>query len=98
MDALVEMDFGVPERLLKTDINIGEATYFNGNYEVVPISYQFTKMQYCLMVTLKRCGHNLSSCVAGVMASVDVAYVGNKVFNKKRTTKFGLVLRGLLDC
>ena len=89
MDALVEMDFWSTRTIVEDGHQYWRSYfYFNGNYEVVPIfvpiyqdavlSNGYTKTLRAQFVQLRRWSYGAS----------DVAYVGNNIFNKKRTTKF----------
>ncbi len=89
MDALVEMDFWSIRTIVEDGHQYWRSYfYFNGNYEVVPIfvpiyqdavlSNGYTKTLRAQFVQLRRWSYGAS----------DVAYVGNNIFNKKRTTKF----------
>ena len=89
MDALVEMDFWSTRTIVEDGHQYWRSYfYFNGNYEVVPIfvpiyqdavlSNGYTKTLRAQFVQLRRWSYGAS----------DIAYVGNNIFNKKRTTKF----------
>ena len=89
MDALVEMDFWSTRTIVEDGHQYWRSYfYLNGNYEVVPIfvpiyqdavlSNGYTKTLRAQFVQLRRWSYGAS----------DVAYVGNNIFNKKRTTKF----------
>ena len=89
MDALVEMDFWSTRTIVEDGHQYWRSYfYFNGNYEVVPIfvpiyqdavlSNGYTKTLRAQFVQLRRWSYGAS----------DVAYVGNNIFNKKRTTQF----------
>ena len=89
MDALVEMDFWSTRTIVEDGHQYWRSYfYFNGNYEVVPIfvpiyqdavlSNGYAKTLRAQFVQLRRWSYGAS----------DVAYVGNNIFNKKRTTKF----------
>ena len=89
MDALVEMDFWSTRTIVEDGHQYWRSYfYFNGRYEVVPIfvpiyqdavlSNGYTKTLRAQFVQLRRWSYGAS----------DVAYVGNNIFNKKRTTQF----------
>lgn len=89
MDALVEMNFWSTRTIVEDGHQYWRSYfYFNGNYEVVPIfvpiyqdavlSSGYVKTLRAQFIQLRRWSYGAS----------DVAYVGNIIFNRKRTAKF----------
>lgn len=89
LDALVEMDFWSTRTIVEDGHQYWRSLFhFNGNYEVVPIRapiYQDAVLSDTIWKTLKAQFIQLRRWDYGAS---DVAYVGTKLFSKKRTVKF----------
>lgn len=89
MDALVEMDFWSTRTIVEDGHQYWRSYfYFSGNYEVVPLYiaiYQDAVMSETLGKTLKAQFVQLRRWAYGAS---DVAYVGVRVFTKKRIVPF----------
>ena len=89
MSALVEMNFWSTRTIVEDGHQYWRSYfYFSGNYEVVPIFvpiYQDAVLSNGYRKTLKAQFIQLRRWSYGAS---DVAYVGNNVFNRNRTTKF----------
>lgn len=89
LDALVEMDFWSTRTIVEDGHQYWRSLFhFNGSYEVVPIRapiYQDAVLSDTLIKTLKAQFIQLRRWDYGAS---DVAYVGTKLFSKKRPMKF----------
>lgn len=89
MDALVEMDFWSVRTIVEDGHQYWRSYfYFNGNYDVIPLHvpiYQDAVLANTYRKTLKAQFVQLRRWAYGAS---DVAYVGSRVFSRKRTVPF----------